>query len=61
VFEILPLDYYIHEVVALGMLEIYRGQRSEPSAFSRFQVSLDGARQQRLIAISIGSALLDFV
>ncbi|EDX71639.1 hypothetical protein MC7420_5264 [Coleofasciculus chthonoplastes PCC 7420] len=40
------MDYYVHEVVTLGMLEIQRGQRSEPnpprnssqSAFSRFQV-----------------------
>lgn len=24
------LDYYVHEVVTLGMLEIHRGQRSEP-------------------------------
>jgi len=57
VLTVSALDYYIHEVVTLGMLEIYRGQRSEPSAFSRFQVSLDGARQERLIAISIGSWL----
>ena len=47
------------------MLEIHRGQRSEPnpprnssqSAFSRFQVSLGGARQERLIAIDIASWL----
>jgi len=65
VLTVSALDYYIHEVVTLGMLEIYRGQRSEPSptpnssqsAFSRFKVSLNGARQERLIAISIGSWL----
>jgi len=65
VLTVSALDYYIHEVVTLGMLEIYRGQRSEPSptpnssqsAFSRFKVSLDGARQERLIAISISSWL----
>lgn len=65
VLTVSALDYYIHEVVTLGMLEIYRGQRSEPSptpnssqsAFSRFQVSLNGAGQERLIAISIGSWL----
>jgi hypothetical protein len=57
------LDYYVHEVVTLGMLEIHRGQRPEPtssanttqSAFSRFQVSLGGARQDRLTAIDIAS------
>jgi hypothetical protein len=47
------------------MLEIHRGQRSEPnpppnstqSAFSRFQVSLGRARQERLIALDIASWL----
>ena len=59
------LDYYIHEVVTLGILEIYRGQRAEPavsantskSAFSRFKVSLGGARQDRQIALDISSWL----
>jgi hypothetical protein len=31
VLVVSALDYYIHEVVTLGMLEIYRGQRPEPS------------------------------
>jgi len=65
VLAVSALDYYVHEVVTLGMLEIHRGQRSEPnplpnssqSAFSRFQVSLGGARQERLIAIDIASWL----
>jgi hypothetical protein len=65
VLAVSALDYYIHEVVTLGMLEIYRGQRSEPnpppnnsqSAFSRFQVSLGGARQDRLIAMNIATWL----
>ena len=65
VLAVSALDYYVHEVVTLGMLEIYRGQRSEPhpssnasqSAFSRFQVSLGGARQERMIAINIASWL----
>ncbi|MGL5081043.1 MAG: HEPN domain-containing protein [Microcoleaceae cyanobacterium] len=65
VLAVSALDYYVHEVVTLGMLEIHRGQRSEPassanttqSAFSRFQVSLGGARQDRLIAIDIASWL----
>lgn len=51
VLAVSALDYYIHEVVTLGMLEIHRGQRAEPSpspnstqsAFSRFQVSLGGS------------------
>lgn len=50
VLAVSALDYYIHEVVTLGMLEIYQGQRSEPqsskqSAFAPFQVSLGAARQ----------------
>lgn len=65
VLAISALDYYVHEVVTLGMLEIHRGQRPEPissanttqSAFSRFQVSLGGARQDRLTAIDIASWL----
>lgn len=65
VLAVSALDYYVHEVVTLGMLEIHRGQRSEPmppvnttkSAFSRFQVSLGGARQDRLAALDIASWL----
>ncbi len=65
VLAVSALDYYVHEVVTLGILEIHRGQRPEPSpsanttqsAFSRFQVSLGGARQDRLTAIDIASWL----
>lgn len=65
VLAVSALDYYVHEVVTLGMLEIHRGNRSEPapsanstqSAFSRFQVSLGGARQDRLTVIDIASWL----
>jgi hypothetical protein len=65
VLTVRALDYYVHEVVTLGMLEIHRGQRAEPnpppnssqSAFSRFQVSLVGAWQERLVALDIASWL----
>jgi RiboL-PSP-HEPN len=65
VLAVSALDYYVHEVVTLGMIEIHRGQRSEPmpsanttqSAFSRFQVSLGGARQERLAALNVASWL----
>jgi hypothetical protein len=64
VLAVSALDYYVHEVVTLGMLQIHLGKRSEPmpsnttqSAFSRFQVSLGGARQDRLTAIDIASWL----
>jgi hypothetical protein len=67
VLAVSALDYYVHEVVTLGMLEIHRGNRSEPaasanttqSAFSRFQVSLGGARQDRITALDIASWLED--
>ncbi|TVP55613.1 MAG: hypothetical protein EA343_24875 [Nodularia sp. (in: Bacteria)] len=63
VLSVSALDYYIHEVVTLGMLEIHRGTRPEPavprnstqSSFSRFQVSLGSAREDRKIAIDIAS------
>ncbi|VXD15238.1 conserved hypothetical protein [Planktothrix serta PCC 8927] len=69
VLAVSALDYYVHEVVTLGMLEIYRGQRPEPritanttqSAFDRFQVSLGTARQDRIIALDIESWLEDEV
>lgn len=65
VLTVSALDYYIHEVVTLGMLEIHRGTRPEPvpsanttqSAFSRFQVSLGNARQDRIMALDIASWL----
>jgi RiboL-PSP-HEPN len=65
VLSVSALDYYVHEVVTLGILEIHQGRRSEPSpppnspqsTFSRFQVSLGGARQERLVAIDIDSWL----
>ena len=37
------LDYYIHEITRVGMLEVYNGTRPETRAFLRFQVSLDAA------------------
>jgi hypothetical protein len=44
VLAVSALDYYIHEVVRIGMLEIHRGERPEPPAFSGFQISLGNAR-----------------
>ncbi|MBE9187703.1 hypothetical protein IQ270_24405 [Microcoleus sp. LEGE 07076] len=44
VLAVSALDYYIHEIVRIGMLEIHRGQRPEPPAFSGFQISLGNAR-----------------
>jgi len=44
VLAVSALDYYIHEVVRIGMLEIHRGLRPEPPAFSGFEISLGSAR-----------------
>lgn len=53
VLTVSALDFYIHEVTKLGMLEIHRGLRSEPPAFSRFQISLGSAREGLKVALSI--------
>lgn len=45
VMAISALDHCIHEIVRLGMLEVYRGTRPETSAFLRFQISLERVRQ----------------
>ena len=45
VMAVSALDYYVHETVRLGMLEVYRGTRTETSAFLRFQISLESVRQ----------------
>ena len=39
------LDLYIHELVRLGMLDCFRGQRVRTDSFHRFQVTLEGALQ----------------
>lgn len=67
VLAVSALDYYIHEVVRLGMLEIYSGVRCEPnpsqnssqSAFSRFKVSLRNASEERKLALDLSSWITD--
>ncbi len=39
------LDQYVHELVRLGMLECFGGQRPQTDAFLRFQVSLNSSLQ----------------
>jgi hypothetical protein len=41
VLAVSALDYYVHEVTRLGMLEIFDGKRQPPPAFLRFRISLD--------------------
>lgn len=45
VLAVSALDYYIHEIVRLGMQEIYIGNRTTTHAFLRFNVSLEGVLQ----------------
>jgi len=45
VMGVSALDHYVHELVRLGMLEIYHGHRIELPAFLRFQVTLDNIIQ----------------
>ena len=40
VLAVSALDYFIHEIVRLGMLDTYRGNRPRTPAFQRFQVSM---------------------
>ena len=41
VMSVSSLDYFVHEVVRIGMLESFRGKRVRTPAFLRFQVSLE--------------------
>lgn len=43
VLAVSALDHFIHELVRLGMLEAYRGNRPRTGRFLRFEVSLENA------------------
>ena len=45
IMAVSSLDYFIHEIVRIGMLEAYRGERARTPAFLRFQVTLDSVLQ----------------
>lgn len=59
VLSVSALDYYVHEVVKLGMLEVHQGLRLEPSAFSRFQIYLGSAREALTVSPNMDSWLKD--
>ena len=40
VMSVSSLDYFVHEVVRIGMLESFRGERVRTPSFLRFQISL---------------------
>jgi len=45
VMAVSALDQYIHEIVRLGILEIYRGERNITIPSLKFNVSLGSVRQ----------------
>lgn len=45
VLALSAFDHYIHEITRIGMQEAYLGQRNQTSAFSRFNVSMEGVLQ----------------
>ena len=45
VLAVSALDHYVHEIVRLGMLEIYRGSRAPTPTFLKFSVSLSSVLQ----------------
>lgn len=51
------LDYYIHEITRVGMLEVYDSTRPQTDAFLRFQVTMSGAMKG--ISKSIENEWLD--
>lgn len=40
VLTVSALDFYVHEVTLLGMLQVYTGQRPPTSAFERYRISV---------------------
>jgi hypothetical protein len=47
VMSVSALDYYVHEVARIGMLEIFDGSRPATTAYGRFNISLNSALQGR--------------
>ena len=45
VLVVSAFDYYVHEVVRQGMLEVFQGKRVETPSFRKFTVSLECLRE----------------
>lgn len=41
VLGVSAMDYYIHEVTVLGMVEVFNGRRPATAAFRKYRVSID--------------------
>ena len=57
VLAVSSLDNFVHEIVRLGMLDAYKGNRHLTQAFLRFQVSMDNVLQS--IANPVGDDWLE--
>lgn len=40
VLAVAALDYYVHEVTVLGMVEVFEGKRTAPDSFPKFKVAV---------------------
>lgn len=40
VLAVSALDFYVHEVTLLGMIEVYAGKRTTTSAFAKYKISV---------------------
>jgi len=52
VMSVSALDQYIHEIVRIGMIEVFEGRRPQPSGFLKFSVSMDRVLQSIIIGDS---------
>lgn len=41
VLGVSALDYYIHEITVLGMVEVFNGRRPATAAFRKYRISMD--------------------
>lgn len=57
VMTVSALDYYIHEITRIGMLEIFDGKRIPTDAFLKFQISMETL--QATVSAGVSSSLLE--
>ncbi len=58
VLAVSALDYYVHELTRIGMLQCWRGERIQTNAFKRFQMPI-GAASALLAAGSQAERILE--
>lgn len=50
VLSVSALDYYIHEITVIGMIEVLEGKRTPTSAFSKYRVSMDSVQGKGFVS-----------